>query len=93
MANEEKMLGRGKAEGTARKSFANLIEKGCFCGAVGVGEIHPVCFMMSNWTLYESYAARMGKGDVFLVPWPWLRAYSLVPCVTTAALAMHGLKQ
>lgn len=39
LANEEKMLGRGKAEDTVRKSFANLIEKDCFYGTVSVGEI------------------------------------------------------
>lgn len=82
LANEGKMLGRGKAEDTVRKSFANLIEKGCFCGTVSAGEIHSVCFTMSNWTLWV-----LGRQDAFLTPRPWLWGYSLVPCVTTTSLA------
>lgn len=81
------MLGRGKADDIVRKSFANLIEKGCFHGTVSVGETHPVCFTMSNWPLWV-----LCRQDVFLTPWSWLWV-ALSSRVTTTALAMHSLKQ
>lgn len=87
LANEEKMLGRGKAEDTVRKSFANLIEKGCFCGSVSVGEI----LSASRWAsgLSGCCAGRMCSSHL----WPWLQGYTLIPCVTTISLVRHSLKQ
>lgn len=46
-ANEEKMLGRGKASlqgrGHVEESFANLVGKGCSCGTISVGEMCFAC--------------------------------------------------
>lgn len=47
LANEEKMLGRGKASlqgrGHGEESFANLSGKGCSCGTISCGETSSAC--------------------------------------------------
>lgn len=71
IANEEKMLGRGKASlqgrGHIEESFNNSIEKGCSCGTVSDGESALSACCMNSWALWV-LCSKDGEGDAFLMP-------------------------